>query len=140
MAFKVKMRITGVAELMKKLRSIDEKVKKVALQKGIGAAAKIIKDSAKARVRRRSGQLAKSLGSKVKTFRNTGIVVGVIGPRKGFKIMIDGKPVDPVRYAHLVENGTRRSAAHPFLRPAVEENKDGVFGAIADAVKDATGT
>lgn len=32
---------------------------------------------------------------------------GVIGPKTGLRRVIDGKPVDPVKYAHLVHGGTK---------------------------------
>jgi HK97 gp10 family phage protein len=137
MPFKVRMRIKGVEELIANLRAIDDTLKKKALQKGVTAGSKIVARSASARVHRRSGQLAKSIGAKVKTYRGSGKVVGIIGPRQDFKIMYHGKPVDPVRYAHLVEYGTVRSRAFPFLRPALDENQQAVYGAIAEAVKDA---
>jgi HK97 gp10 family phage protein len=140
MAFKIRMRITGVAELISKLRTLDDKVRRKALRSGIAKAGRIIAKDAKDRVQRRSGQLARSIGSKVKVYRNGGAVVAIVGPRKGFKIIVDGKPVDPVRYAHLVEAGTSHSAAFPFLRPAVDENQQRILGAIADAVTDALQT
>lgn len=71
------------------------------------------------------GQLKKSIGVAVRTYRN-GTVWGGIGPRRGFKIVIAGlhpKTIDPVHYAHLVEGGTRHSAAEPFMRKAFDENK-----------------
>ena len=74
------------------------------------------------------GLLRKSLGYKVKTYTKTGTAVAVCGPRKGFREQIGvvsrgkdkGKPIfaDPQKYAHLVENGTRRTSAKPWLRPA----------------------
>ena len=76
------------------------------------------------------GQLKKSLGYRIKVYRDTGVVIGVVGPRRGYRISVGvrsrgpnkGKPVfiNPVNYAHLVELGTRRTAAQPFLRPAVQ--------------------
>ncbi len=68
----------------------------------------------------KSGQLKKSIKSVVRTARGGGGVYAVIGPAHGFKTVIDGKPNDPVRYAHLVEDGTVHSAKLPFLRPAFD--------------------
>lgn len=74
------------------------------------------------------GLLKKSLGQKVKTYAKSNTVVAIVGPRKGFRKRIGtitrgknkGQPVyaDPVKYAHLVELGTRHSSPKPFLRPA----------------------
>lgn len=50
-----------------------------------------------------------------------------------------GKPYEvyanPSKYAHLVELGTYRSAAHPFLRPAIESHGDRAIRGIASALE-----
>lgn len=80
-----------------------------------------------------TGQLKKSLGVKVKRYKD-GVWAGV-GPRSGFKIMHDGKPRNPTQYAHLVELGTVRSAAKPFLRPAHESTKGQQFSEFVSKAK-----
>ncbi|MBN2024080.1 MAG: HK97 gp10 family phage protein [Pirellulales bacterium] len=54
-----------------------------------------------------TGLLRKSLGFVIRTYLTRGVVLGVIGPRKGFRTIIDGRPRDPIHYAHLVEFGYR---------------------------------
>jgi len=56
--------------------------------------------------------LARSIGEKVKQYRNKGVTVGVVGARTGFKRQITGRRgsrrnVDPSNYLHLVELGHR---------------------------------
>jgi len=46
--------------------------------------------------------------------------------REGHKLII------PVKYAHFVEFGTRKSKAHPFMRRAVDETKEQVVSVIYD--------
>ena len=85
-----------------------------------------------------------------------------IGPRTGFRValkdstankdhlakMKGGKKVlavkkgaqrkrfkDPVKYSHLVEYGTSRSAATPFIRPAIEATKSEVVDAMAQGLE-----
>jgi hypothetical protein len=75
-----------------------------------------------------SGLLKKSIGQVVRTYRNGGLTIAFIGPRRGFRQVVMRKkpfgaeltltpgeadtardyPVmsDPVKYAHLVEYGT----------------------------------
>lgn len=81
----------------------------------------------------RTRQLWRSMGQKVKTYKNNAITVAVIGPRRGFdaavrvidkklrkRRKIDGPRiifVRPTKYAHLVERGTKHSRAKPFLDP-----------------------
>ncbi len=79
----------------------------------------------------KGGQLKKSLGSKVKSYSRTKTSVAIIGPRTGFRKQIGvyvkggkkhhaGEPIiiDPVKYAHLVEKGTKTQAPQDFLGPA----------------------
>lgn len=61
------------------------------------------------------GLLKKSMGWKVKTYRSSHTVVGMVGPRKGFLVIrSDGTRVDPVRYAHIEEGG--RGAVRPVRK------------------------
>lgn len=76
------------------------------------------------------GQLKNSIGWKVNFYRKSKVAVAIVGPRDGFREQIGvvtrgknkGKPVfvNPSKYAHLVELGTRGSKAKPFLQPAAE--------------------
>jgi HK97 gp10 family phage protein len=166
-AAKVKFRIesAAVAELADKLAQMDRKAARVALKKGVNEATKIVLWDAKARTPRRSGQLRKSLGRLVKTYRGGAIVAGIVGPRKGFRVQWRGKYIDPVKYAHLVEFGRKEVVAgvgrggkktgkrllsdgttvfgprvravppRPFLRPAWDENKGRVVQVIIDALR-----
>lgn len=87
------------------------------------------------------GQLRKSIGIAMRTYPS-GVIHGVIGPRKGFKILVPrgetgllGIPIDPTKYAHLVEGGTRHSAAIPFMRQAFDENKGQAADILAYQVR-----
>ena len=92
-----------------------------------------------------SGLMAKSIGSKVKTYPS-GVVVGLVGPRSGFNRQVGvrkhrakiGQPinVDPIFYRHLVEYGTPRSRAKPFMRPAWDQTKDQAQAAIVSVLTD----
>lgn len=106
---KVKFRIDSQAikALANRLAQVDRKIARKALQDGINEATKDVLASAKSLVPRRSGQLRKSLGRKVKSYRGGAVVVGIVGPRKGFRVEYRGKMIDPAKYAHLVEYGRR---------------------------------
>jgi HK97 gp10 family phage protein len=97
------------------------------LRKNVGKCSRIVLKASKAKCPVRTdnsgfrkenktrGLLKKSLGVKVATYSKA--VVGIIGPRKGFKAQTGtiksgpnkGKPIfeDPSNIAHLVEFGTR---------------------------------
>ena len=69
-----------------------------------------------------TGLLKKSIGKKVKTYRQDGVVWVAVGPRSGFEEHIDGVVVkNPVKYAHLVEGH------NPFMRRAFDTTKGEVL-------------
>ena len=71
-----------------------------------------------------TGALKRSIGKKVKAYR--GGVWGGVGPRTGgqfTRIDAKGKSHVPANYAHLVEFGTIKTRAQPFLRPALDKKR-----------------
>lgn len=145
MASVAKGNVEGLDQVKGALKGVDQRVRKKALRKGVSAATGVILRRAKDKVRVRSKTLKKSLGRKVKVFRG-GAVVGIVGPRTGFKTQVGvvksgpkaGQPIyeNPTQIAHLVEKGTHRSRAFPFMAPALEESKADAAAATADAVRD----
>jgi HK97 gp10 family phage protein len=157
---KFKIESQAVRELATRLALIDRKVARAALKAGVNEATRLVMWAAKSLVPRRSGQLRKSLGRKVKVYRGGAVIAGIIGPRRGFRVQWKGRWIDPVNYAHLVEYGRRevvptkkkvladkvagkvfgsrvRSVPpRPFLRPAWEQNKDRAVSAIVAALND----
>lgn len=178
----VKFEFEGVSELYRALKDADVKLAKKTMKKAITQGNKLILKDAKAFVPTQTKTLKKALGSKVKVMKGGGVVVGIVGPRKDAK----GKPPkyrrkvkvttrygmkemyrNPVKYAHLVEKGTRphtlgkgstlnrktsrgtviplvqRGNKHPgavpkpFLRPALEKNRAQVRDVIADTLRQA---
>lgn len=139
MTFKIKSEV-NVKDLMSSLDGLKNAVKNRILKKAVNKGCKIILKAAKAKAPRETGLLKKSLGSKVKVYRNTGVVVGIVGPRKGFRQEVLRKKgrwfpamviSDPIRYAHLVELGTSHSQAKPFLGPAVNDSSVAIRNAMA---------
>lgn len=157
----------GVAGTLANLAEIDKKAARKALKIAVDEAVKPILKDARANVPTDTKTLKKALGKKVKSYRNSLVVVGVVGPRKDKKgakatkrkklvrTTSSGRQIwrDPVKYAHLIEFGTRphslgkgdkiarkdgrrskvqqsRGArrhpgtrANPFLRPALDKNR-----------------
>lgn len=160
--FRYRGTVSGVAAVLAKLKQADEKVAKKALRAGVSKAGQLLKRAAKGKVVRKSGHLARSMYSKVKTFRNTGRVIAVVGPRTGMKqtVVRDGRSVlsNPTRYAHLVELGTKPHAIgrgsnsrkgiqtgrihpgskpQPFLEPSLAEQRPAMAYAVEHALVDA---
>lgn len=108
---KFRMESRAVEALAKKLSELNKKVAKKALKKGVNDITKVVMWTARSLVPKRSRQLYKALGRKIVTYRGGAIVAGVIGPRKGFRVLWRGKYIDPTKYAHLVEYGRREVVA-----------------------------
>lgn len=137
MPFKIKGKIDGLEGVMEALSRVEKKIRKKAVRKAAGAAGTIILKSAKAKVRKATGLLRRSLGKKVKVYGN-GVSVAVVGPRVGFRqeVVRGGRKVlsNPVKYAHLVELGTSHSAAYPFLSAALTATREQVRDAMVNAI------
>ena len=78
-----------------------------------------------------SGQLARSIGVKVKQYPRSGVTVGIVGARKGFKVAAgergNTRNIDPVNYLHLVALGHKivtgsggSVPGNPFLKIALK--------------------
>lgn len=124
--------IQGLDELRDALKELGEKEALKAMREANVAGGERILARARALVPRRTGLLATSLGAKT-TSSKKGVVNTIVGPRKGFAKSLDnGKGgrsyIDPRKYAHLVEFGTVRTKAKPFLGPAIEAEMASVSG------------
>ena len=144
--------IRGLKELQKTLAMLPKGVATRAYRAALSAGARIIAKAAKSKVKKgKTGLLKKSIGMKYIRPRGNRAPVSIIGPRRGFKgepkVVTDRKTgqqktitPDPARYGHLVEKGTRHSAAQPFLRPALDQSESAVFAAMAEKVSKAIDT
>jgi HK97 gp10 family phage protein len=154
----VKVKMTGVDELKKKLRELPRKMRGKIVRRAVNGGALIVLQSARRHVPVRTRTTKKSLGRKGKTGKKGYYVV--IGPRFGHKVVsATGRTYDPAKMAHLIEGGTRPhkivvrsrfgkpldkpqvihhpgSRAQPFIRPALEDNRAAVQGKIAQLLRD----
>jgi HK97 gp10 family phage protein len=113
------------------MREATSKIEKRVASAAVRAASRPVVNAARAAVPRDTGQLRKSIGVKVKRYK--GAVWAGIGPRSGFKITAsDGRPRNPTQYAHLIERGTRKQRARPFLRPAIDGTRTEQLQAFAN--------
>jgi HK97 gp10 family phage protein len=146
MAFQVKARLDGLAGTLQALASKQKRVRQALQRKAMRRANAPVLKAAKGLLadNKRTGQLRKSLGSKVKAYKS-GVVIGIIGPRRGFKITVtnaagESVNVDPMYYAHLVEyghGGPHPAPAHPFMRPAIDTTRQQVVAIIKQTVAEA---
>jgi len=125
------IKIDGIKELERALGKLPKELINKAEKAALRGGAFLISKAAKAKAPVASGHLKKSIGINVKTVK--GRTTARIGAKSDRKTIIRyGKEVvsNPANYAHLVEYGSARSTARPFIRPAVETTKDEVLGAM----------
>ncbi len=150
--------VLGVPELVAKMHELPDKLRNQGTRKAMAAATRPIVQTTKALVPVRTGLLRQSIASKILKGK-TGDYIGLIGarrfkatkkhPKNRFKVTKtvqrraaklhinvsggDGS-VSPSRYAHLVELGTKRSRAEPFLLPGLERAAAQAEQAIQDVL------
>ncbi len=122
--------LQGDKALMRTLDRLPAAMQRRVVRPGVRAALSPINKAAKRKAPKETGLLKKSIGVKMKSFNRTGVIWGAVGVRKGFRKVIDGKPRDPRRYAHLAEFGTETVPARSFMRGAFDENKGKAFGIL----------
>lgn len=151
--FKVTTEIGDISPLLRALEGVKEGMQRRWLRKGVTKGVRELAKEMKATapvLKNRKNRYAlarllrKSIGQKVVTYKS-GVVAGIAGPRRGYKVQIGtvkkgkhaGTPIyaDPVSYAHLVELGTKKSSAQPFMRRALESRRAVILGIIADTVR-----
>jgi HK97 gp10 family phage protein len=139
-SFRIKGEL-DIKPLLAELDNVDRKVRRHALKTGVTKASRIVAKAAKQTAPvGETGQLKRSIGQKVKVYSGRGVIVGIIGPRKGFRIVVDGKPVDPIHYARLVEfghGGPAPAPARPFLRTAWTQSRQAIMAVMAAEVQKA---
>jgi HK97 gp10 family phage protein len=134
MAWRMEFKWKGDKQLMRKLRVLPPAVQRRVQRPAVTKATRLVAKAVKNNTPRETGALKKSIGSKVKTYPQKNVVIGIVGPRTDAK----GKPAkyrigvvagkrggvrrarkgespdayrNPVNYAHLVEGGRKASEA-----------------------------
>lgn len=129
---------TGIPEIRKRMKGVPLRIVKQVLRPSVRAAASPVTKEARKEIDRHSlietGALRRSIGVKVKTYRNRAVWAG-IGPRKGFNLMYRGKNRDPRKYAHLLEKGTKNQRRTPFMRPASDHTRSQQYSAFVSKAR-----
>jgi HK97 gp10 family phage protein len=130
-----RLSIVGDKALMKKLAKLKAGAQRRVVRKAVTAMLSPVVKAAKAAAPKETGLLRKSIGKKTVTYARKNTVVGIVGPRSSVVgTGPDGGKRWPVKYAHLVEYGTRHSEAQSFLRAALTATRDRVRSIFADKV------
>jgi HK97 gp10 family phage protein len=122
--------IKGLDEYLAKLQKLETKESKKMMRKAVSAALRAMQAKAKAMVPMRTGELKKSISFKIKDYKaalkngNNGLLYGIMGP-KNKKVFINGMPVNPAKYSHLVEGGRNNDKVK---NAKVMSDGDHIFG------------
>ncbi len=116
------MTLFGDKALERKLKQLPDDIFRKTTRKAAAMSMTPVAKEARQRARAvaDTGTLARSIGKRTKTYRRSGVVVTIVGPRKGFRELVGtrlnpftrafrtGEATrkvfrDPLKYAHLVE-------------------------------------
>ena len=137
-------------DLLKKLKTLPEKMQKRIIRGGVRASAKPIIQDARSRIHNRTGVLAKSIGVTKRRSKNKNIIVYTISPRVK-KVGTTAKPGTLeykktmggyygmwVELGHPIMKKNKKvgfSPARPFLKPAFEAKGKEAIKAFKEYVK-----
>ncbi|HEX7119398.1 MAG TPA: HK97-gp10 family putative phage morphogenesis protein [Longimicrobiales bacterium] len=116
--------LAGFEELNEALRSVGDRATGKILRNAAEKGAEVIRDEAKRLAPKDTGALAE------------GIDVEVHRTQQG-RAQFNIAPARKEWYGRLIELGTEKMAAQPFLRPALDAKADEAAKAVEDALFDA---
>lgn len=121
---KLKLRIDGLDLAFRKLLNLEKKGRKKAVKAMVNAGGKVLLRNLKriAKTFQDTRTYERSLGSKVVVYRNSGVAVAIVGPRKGWGRETAEGYRDPIYYAHLIEFGERGHPGHAPLRKVLDSS------------------
>ncbi len=126
----ISIKLLGDVELQRRLYALPEKLQKKAVRPALKAAAKVVLATAKANCPILTGAMKRSLKVRaLKSSRRIGANFGSLimtGKREELGI----NPFAPGYYPMSVEFGHGNVPAHPFLRPALDTNRENVKGIL----------
>lgn len=134
MADSIEFSLTGLDSLLGKLEAVSYDVKRKGGRSALRKAAQVIRDKAKQNAERLDDpETAAKISANIverwngKLFKQTGDLgfrIGVMGGAGGRKSGAEqsGLPGGDTRHFRYVEFGTEKTAAQPFLRPALEQS------------------
>lgn len=105
--------IVGLKEAVEALKGLPGKIQRKVLRPTLTKATKPVLMAVKRLAPEDTGMLKKSIVRKVVTYQKTGAIVVVIGPSEKIRVEVTRRGrtqpmiVNPSKYAHLVEFGTR---------------------------------
>ena len=133
-AFKVKHSVKNLGEFKGQLQAVQRALRNRILRKAITAGGRPVLKAMRARAPSRTGLTRRSLGTRTRTYRGSGVVVAIIGPRTRIRDPKTGHT--PAKVAHLVEFGHANAPPHPFVRPAFDSTVRAAEAAMAQVIRE----
>ncbi len=121
------IRLEGFHELSQAFNKLPVTLQKKALKPALKVGAKIIQADAKRLSKRKSGDNKRFI--KIKSMKRSRVKIGwniVTGTREQLGIDKD----DPFYYPMVLEYGSRKQPAYPYMRPALKNNRIHATNAI----------
>lgn len=126
----MKTEITGLGELTRRLRELPQQVQEKTLKAAVSAGAEVIRAEAQLRAPRFVGKVGKRHpppGTLKASIYKAALPEECTATREVWKVDVRRKAY----YAHMVEFGTVKMSARPFMRPAFDAKK----GEAVEAMK-----
>ncbi len=142
------VRVEGLQELSQRISALNKTVANRVVRKAATAGARLIRDEAKSRVPVDTGLLKRNIV--VKKFRDQGpgnvrYGIGLVSSKAVYSNNKTNRRKgrvgqsyyqDKAFYGHMVEFGTRKMKARPFLRPAFESQKEKAVDIVKNTLKE----
>lgn len=136
------VKIEGLTQAVERLKALPKELRKTPGRAAVGKGAAVIRKAAKANALRvddseTGRKIADNIGQRFrsKEFKRTGDLMVSVGVLSGKGKIPDGNPdagpKGDTKHWHLVELGSAKMAARPFLRPALSDNAQAATDAIA---------
>lgn len=141
--------VRGLEGLKAQLQNIAVETQPKLLRGAMRSAFKRVQDSARAKVPVDSGALHAAINIGSARMKNGGLAVGLVmtGASNRTTEMtklaaaafgektVTHSSIPPARRWHFIEFGTARQAPKPFLRPAIDENAQGVVDELGRQIR-----
>lgn len=134
------VQIKGLRELGERMRSLSADMAGKVARQATAAGAGVTRKNIRARAPKDTGNLQAAIV--MKRVRETNLTEEyIVAPRKGKRRDVtaakkgEGKLGKDAYYAHMVEFGTVKMAAQPFIRPGFDESVQPATEAIAKRLK-----
>lgn len=131
----IAMSVTGVEALDRKLRAMPTKIRNRVLRQAVKAGADLVADRARELVPVDTGDLQRSIKVRAGMYRDRKFIRRPRGVVARSVIIGPGFFRGDQFYGGMIEFGTRKMSARPFMRPAYAQTRDAVSRMLIARIK-----